>query len=69
MVELDLPIFMQGKTIIEADIRSHYGILIAAIRYANGKIEVAPNVNSPFKGDERLIVIGDPERVQKFEEA
>lgn len=68
VVELDVPHFMEGKTILDCDIRNNYKVLIAAVRRPNGETEVAPNIHTPFEGNERLIVIGDEESVARFEQ-
>ncbi|WP_164669174.1 potassium channel family protein [Virgibacillus doumboii] len=57
---------MQGKTLVDLDIRANYGCNVVAIK--RGKdINVSPSADDVLDGDDILIVIGADKDISRFE--
>lgn len=64
--KVSVPEALVGKTVMEANIRRVYGLNIIALEIGN-EIETNIDINHVFSADEKLIVIGDKEKIDKFE--
>jgi voltage-gated potassium channel len=57
-----------GRTIGESHIRSRNGLLILAVRRADDQLLFAPGAEMRFQADDRVIVIGRPVDIERFQE-
>ena len=62
LVEMGIPQFMVGHTLVELDIRKHYNVNIVAVKRDKNVI-APPNPNNPLQDDDMLIVIGRNEDI------
>ena len=65
LVEMGIPQFMVGHTLVELDIRKHYNVNIVAVKRDKNVI-APPNPNNPLQDDDMLIVIGRNEDITKL---
>lgn len=65
LVEMGIPQFMVGHTLVELDIRKHYNVNIVAVKRDRNVI-APPNPNNPLQDDDMLIVIGRNEDITKL---
>ena len=65
LVEMGIPQFMVGHTLVELDIRKHYNVNIVAVKRDKNVI-APPNPNNPLQDDDMLIVIGRNEDMTKL---
>ncbi|TCP30533.1 trk system potassium uptake protein TrkA [Scopulibacillus darangshiensis] len=56
---------MDGKTLIELDVRANYGVNIVAIK-VGGKINVSPRADQTVHSGDILIVIGSDSDIDRF---
>ncbi|MFJ7976231.1 potassium channel family protein [Peribacillus sp. JNUCC 23] len=66
IVEIVASSKMEGKTIIDLDIRARFGINIVAVK-RGGEIIVSPQGNDPIHKGDILIVIGADSDINRFE--
>ncbi|MGA2192766.1 MAG: potassium channel protein [Nitrospirota bacterium] len=59
---------MAGLAINQSGIRQDLGIIIVAIKRADGKMEFNPSPTSVLHGGDRLIALGQPEQMKVLEE-
>jgi len=57
---------MQGKTLVDLDIRANYGCNVVAIKQEN-EINVSPSADEVLREDDILIVIGADKDISRFE--
>ena len=65
LVEMGIPQFMVGHTLVELYIRKHYNVNIVAVKRDKNVI-APPNPNNPLQDDDMLIVIGRNEDITKL---
>ena len=65
MYEIKAPRRWLGQSIVRVNVRVKYGVNIAAVRLANGEIEV-PGPDYVFREEEHLWVIGREEQVERL---
>ncbi len=77
MVEMAVPERIKGKTLIEANVRSRWGVDIVAIKRPNGdaggegkplghKFIIAPSATETLNDSDILVVIGEEKKIQRF---
>ena len=67
VVEMAVAESLIGQTLREADLRRRHGIFVVALKDAlSGKLQVFPDPETEFSGDEVLIVLGSNEELEKF---
>ena len=59
---------LAGKNIVEAGIRQKYGVIIVAIKRADGAMEFNPAPEAVMRPGDELVVLGRPESVKEMEE-
>lgn len=67
IVEIPVPKQFYNKTLIEANLRSIYGINIVAIRRQEQLI-ISPHPQEVFKEDDVIILVGSNESIQRLED-
>ena len=65
-IEADSPLV--GRTILDAGIRQKFGVIVIAIKRAEGAMEFNPAPESVVRAGDELVVLGQPERVKALEE-
>lgn len=69
IVEMLPPEKWQGKTIRDLNIGVKYGVIIIAIRDANGNMKIAPAAEYVFREDEVVIVLGQNADIDRIHQA
>lgn len=59
---------LAGKSIVDAGIRQKYGVIIVAIKRADGAMEFNPAPEAVMRPGDELVVLGRPESVKEMEE-
>lgn len=67
LVEMETPAFLQGKTLIEANIRAKYNVNVVAIKRDNDVL-APPDPNDPLRGSDTLMIIGRDPDITRLEE-
>jgi trk system potassium uptake protein TrkA len=67
MVEIVTPEKMVGKTLLDVDFRRRYGLNVIAIKTGD-KINISPQANDVIHEGDVLVVVGNNEDIQGFEE-
>jgi len=57
-----------GQTIVEAGIRQRFGLIVVAIRRADGTMEFNPSPESVIRAGDELVVLGRPQSVKALGE-
>jgi voltage-gated potassium channel len=57
-----------GRTIVEAGIRQTYGVIIVAIRRADGSMEFNPPSDATIQAGDEMVVLGRPQSVKALGE-
>ena len=65
MIELDLKPEWVGKNLIQLNLRKKYSINVVALRREN-MVSVDIDPNAPLQGNDKLIVIANPEKLSKL---
>ena len=66
LMEIGLPKELEGKNLIEADLRRKYNVNVVAVK-AKGKTEINMDPNAPLEQGSGLIVIGTKDAVKNME--
>ena len=56
-----------GKKLADSMIREQAGVIVLAVKHAEGKMEFNPSENAAIRGGDCLIVIGGDEQLKKLE--
>jgi voltage-gated potassium channel len=57
-----------GKSIVDAGIRQRFGVIVVAIKRADGAMEFNPAPEAVIRAGDELVVLGRPENVKALEE-
>ena len=57
-----------GQTIVEAGIRQKFGLIVVAIRRADGTMEFNPSPDSVLRAGDEMVVLGRPQSVKALGE-
>ncbi len=57
-----------NRTLAEADVRNHYGVIVIAIKRANGEMVFNPGPQEVIREGDILVVMGREEDLRRFEE-
>ena len=57
-----------GQTIVEAGIRQRFGLIVVAIRRADGTMEFNPSPESVLRAGDEMVVLGRPQSVKELGE-
>jgi len=58
---------VEGKSIIDLEVRKNFNIIITAVEQTNGEANFNPDPNYKFKADDKLIALGTVENLVAFE--
>lgn len=67
IVEVEVPQKLQGKTLLETDLRSKYEINVVAIK-RDTELIVSPPPSERFAKDDIIVVVGSRKGIEKLEE-
>jgi voltage-gated potassium channel len=56
-----------GKSLSQVNVRREFGIIVLAIRRADGKMQFNPPADALIQGGDYLIVMGEPDNLRKLE--
>ena len=65
-VELSAECRLVGKTLGESNIRNQHGLLVVAVRRSQDKLKFAPGADLRFEAEDRVVVIGPLEDIERF---
>ena len=70
MEELSIPADSRfiGENLVSSGFRKETGTIIIGIKKASGKMLFNPNPHSKIEAHDTLIVLGEPDSIQKLEE-
>jgi voltage-gated potassium channel len=57
-----------GRSILEAGIRQKFGVIVIAIKRADGAMEFNPAPESTVRAGDEMVVLGQPQGVKALEE-
>jgi voltage-gated potassium channel len=57
-----------GQTIVDAGIRQKYGVIVVAIRRADGSMDFNPSPESVIRAGDEMVVLGRPQSVKALGE-
>jgi voltage-gated potassium channel len=57
-----------GRTILEAGIRQKFGVIVIAIKRADGAMEFNPPSEAMVRAGDELVVLGQPQSVKALED-
>ena len=66
IMEIRVPKSWAGKSILELNVRVNYNINIIACRGTDDSISISPDPNMPLVAENRLLVVGANERIEKI---
>ena len=66
IMEIRVPKSWAGKSILELNVRVNYNINIIACRGTDDSISISPDPNMPLVAENRLIVVGANESIEKI---
>lgn len=67
-VRVPAPSGIVGKSLVESGIRQKFGVIIVAIKRADGAMEFNPPSEAVIRGGDELVVLGGAESVKALEE-
>jgi len=56
---------LEGKTLMELDLRRKFGVNVVAIKRADGRLDMNIHGGTEIYGGDVLILLGNPEKLQK----
>ncbi|NOT43632.1 MAG: potassium channel protein [Acidobacteria bacterium] len=60
---------LAGKSLVDAELRQRYGLIVVSIKRAAGGMEFNPSSEALVQPGDELVVLGRPENVRALEEA
>lgn len=67
VTEMQVPAVMVGRTLLETELRSRYGLTVLAVKRGD-RLTAMPPANFAFAPDDLLVVIGSTEDLHEFSE-
>jgi voltage-gated potassium channel len=58
-----------GRTIVEANLRQRFGVIVVGIQRDAGKMEFNPPHDAVMHAGDELVVLGRPEQLKDLEDA
>ena len=66
-ITIDAPSGLANRSIIEANLRGKYGVIVVGIQRQNGKMEFNPESETVMRASDKLVVLGKPDALRKLE--
>jgi voltage-gated potassium channel len=58
---------LSGRTIVEANLRQRFGVIVVGIRREDGRMEFNPASDAIMKAGDQLVVLGRPDELKGLE--
>lgn len=68
-IRIDRRSALAGQTLVQANLRQRYGVIVVGIKRADGRMEFNPASDASMDADDDLVVLGRPEQLQELEAA
>ena len=66
-ITIDAPSSLANRSIIDANLRQKYGVIVVGIQRQNGKMEFNPESDTVMRASDKLVVLGKPETLKQLE--
>lgn len=66
ILELPVPASWVGRSLMDIDVRKKYQVNVIALKDGEGEVQVSLDAKEPFKADQRLVIIGANEKLEKI---
>lgn len=60
---------LAGRSIVEANLRQRFGVIVVGIRRRDGKMDFNPSPDAVMRAGDQLVVLGPPEQLKGLEVA
>ncbi len=68
-IRIDERSALSGRSLVQANLRQRYGVIVVGIRRATGHMEFNPSPDATMNAGDDLVVLGRPEQLQELEAA
>jgi voltage-gated potassium channel len=68
-VTIDARSVLEGRTIVESNMRQRYGVIVVGIRRKDGRMEFNPEPDCVMRAEDQLVVLGRPANLKDLEVA
>jgi voltage-gated potassium channel len=68
-VTIDGASSLEGRSILETNMRQRFGVIVVGIRRKDGRMEFNPEPDSIMRGGDQLVVLGRPASLKELENA
>jgi len=58
---------LSGQTILEANLRQRFGVIVVGIQRLHGRMEFNPEPDTAIRSGDKLVVLGHPDSLKKLE--
>jgi voltage-gated potassium channel len=66
-IAIDAQSSLANHSIVEANLRQRYGVIVVAIQREDGRMEFNPEPDTAIRSGDRLVVLGRPESLKRLE--
>jgi len=66
-ITIDAPSALANRSILEANLRAKYGVIVVGIQRQSGKMEFNPESDSVMRASDKLVVLGKPDALRRLE--
>jgi len=66
-ITIDAPSALANRSILEANLRAKYGVIVVGIQRQSGKMEFNPESDSVMRVSDKLVVLGKPDALRRLE--
>jgi voltage-gated potassium channel len=60
---------LADRTIVDANLRQRFGVIVVGIRRRDGKMDFNPSPDAVMRAGDQLVVLGPPEQLKGLEVA
>jgi voltage-gated potassium channel len=68
-VRIDAGSILAGQTMVSANLRQRFGVVVVGIQRADGSMDFNPAPDTPMHPGDHLVALGPPDRVKELEAA
>jgi len=58
---------LAGRTLLQANLRQKYGVIVVGVKHADGRMEFNPAPDAAMRGGDDIVVLGRPENLHELE--
>ncbi len=66
-ITIDPPSALANRSIIDANLRQKYGVIVVGIQRQDGKMEFNPESDTVMHASDKLVVLGKPDTLKLLE--